>query len=262
MEKIKQRQRDYSNRIWELDALRGFLILLVVFDHLAWDLGWSGIDFQSKTGQWLARVSDLYLGGVLRTATHTAFVVLFVAISGVCCCLSRNNLRRGLRMGLFAVTLTVVTVVADSILPGDIAIYFGIIHCIAVCQILYGLLERIRCPKTVLFVLAVAALVVGAYYQEAPLGMDVTWQYPFVSNWLGHKESGDFWPLLPFLGWFLVGALLGKVIYKEGKSVVNVPYEPGLRWLQFAGRHSLAFYFGGQIVGFGLIFVLVTWCGF
>ena len=75
-------QPSKSNRIWELDALRGICILFVVFFHFLYDL-------QALTG---FRISDypaifwiMQYGGIL-----------FVLLSGLCATLGRRSFRRGL----------------------------------------------------------------------------------------------------------------------------------------------------------------------
>ena len=56
--------------------------------------------------------------------------------------------------------------------------------------------------------------------------------------------SADFFPLLPNVGWFLLGAVLGRVLYKEKKTLFpKVPAEAfPIRFLSWCGRQSLFIY--------------------
>ena len=73
-----------SNRIWELDALRGIMILCVVFIHLCFDLDYFlGLDVVTNP--------------VLQFAMdHCGFT--FVVLSGVCVTIGKRSFRRGLEI--------------------------------------------------------------------------------------------------------------------------------------------------------------------
>ena len=247
-----------DNRIWELDALRGFLILMVILDHLAWDVGWSGVHFATPAGIWLQRVSLEYLNSAIRAATHDGFVVLFVVLSGVCSNFSGSNFRRGLRLAAFALGVTVVSVAAEQILHArGAAIYFGILHCLAACQLIFAALERFRCPRGVTLLIGGVSLLIGAYFASEPISVSgFDWRYPFVYNTTFRTATGDFWPLLPYLGWFLIGAVIGGLVYRDRRSVADGRVRPALRWLEFMGRHSIWFYLGSQVIFLGLAYLL------
>ncbi len=252
-----------DNRIWEIDALRGFLILLVMFDHAMWDLGWSGIVCASAAGRWLQSAACRYLDSPLRMATHDGFVVVFVLLSGVCSNFARSNLKRGLRLAAFAVGLTAVSLALQYFTKSqDMAIYFGILHCLAVCQLIFAALERFKCPGAVILLLGAAGLILGYYFAYAPAHIDaIDWRYPFIYNNRWQYNCADFWPLFPFLGWFLTGSVIGGLIYRDRVSVADGRVRPACRWLEFIGRHSLYFYLGSQAVIYGLFYALTAWCG-
>ena len=63
-----------------------------------------------------------------------------------------------------------------------------------------------------------------------PLGL----RYPGFS-------SADYFPLAPHLGWFSLGIVLGRCLYREKKTrlpLIN-PQRPVLRFFCFCGRNSL-----------------------
>jgi uncharacterized membrane protein len=56
--------------------------------------------------------------------------------------------------------------------------------------------------------------------------------------------SSDYFPLLPHLGFFLLGAVLGKTLYAKKQSLlldVNAR-NPIIRFFRFCGKHSLWIY--------------------
>ena len=71
-------------------------------------------------------------------------------------------------------------------------------------------------------------------------------------------SSGDYFPLFPHLGWFLLGAAFGKTAYREKKSLLpNFPKESApVRFLCFCGRHSLLLYLAHQPLLYTLMVLL------
>jgi uncharacterized membrane protein len=70
--------------------------------------------------------------------------------------------------------------------------------------------------------------------------------------------SSDFFPLLPNLGYFLLGSVLGRTLYREKKTLLPRVNENNLiiRFFRFCGEHSLLIYMVHQPVlaaGVGLI---------
>ena len=65
--------------------------------------------------------------------------------------------------------------------------------------------------------------------------------------WLGllypSYSSADYFPLLPYLGFFLLGAVLGRLLYAKKKSLLP-QWETTwvFRALRWCGRHSLILY--------------------
>ena len=57
-------------------------------------------------------------------------------------------------------------------------------------------------------------------------------------------HSSDYFPLLPYLGWFLLGSILGRRLYprKQSRFPGTDPDKPLLRFLRFCGTHSLVIY--------------------
>ena len=230
-------------RIWELDALRGLCVLGMIAVHFLFDLtGFYGLlrwDFPPL----LVFLADW--GGVA-----------FFLISGVCATLGSRCVRRGLIVlgcGL-AVSAVTVAMYKLGIAYKSVIIYFGVLHCLGACMILWAVFRRL--PTAALAILAAAAVALGLWFQE--ITVESQWLF-----WLGLLYKGfttsDYFPLLPFLGFFLLGAVLGRILYKEKKSLlpgVNAAH-PIPRFLQWLGRWSLPIYMLHQPIITGLIYLIV-----
>ena len=66
--------------------------------------------------------------------------------------------------------------------------------------------------------------------------------------------SLDYYPLLPWSGFFLYGAALGQVLYKERRS--RLPQPSWLQPLTALGRHSLAVYLIHQPILLATLYIL------
>lgn len=231
-----------KNRIWELDAFRGLCIIGMVIVHLVYDLVdlYRIVDWDYP--QWFTFVKDW--GGLL-----------FLMLSGICVTLGSRSLRRGLIVLGCGMICTVVTcgMYYLGLTGKSIIIYFGILHCLGICMLLWPLLKK--CPVWLLAVLGVILTAAGFYV--ATLWVDTPWLIPFGILYRGFASS-DYFPLLPNLGYFLLGAALGRVIYAKKVSLfpkINT-HNMILRFLQFCGRHSLWIYLLHQPVLSGICFLL------
>ena len=272
-----------KRRVWEVDFLRGFLILFVVWDHFMWDVvyPYPG-NYQTGLFQWLFKLGQSYYSGTLRATVHDTFVSLFVFLSGVSCSFSRNNFRRGVKMVVFAFALTAATYALSAISGSNLTIHFNVIHVIAFSVLIWSGIEWIwaRCDKpwkknifgAVVTSVIVAVLVSGYVAKYAALIAEVSgnhslawttehefWYFLFDfsgSSGYAHFCGGDVLAFFPDFAWFLVGGFLGHALYRNKESLfpsVNPKY---LSPVTFCGRHSLWIYFGSQIVMYGLIYLL------
>jgi uncharacterized membrane protein len=230
-------------RIWEIDFLRGLAIILMVCYHLLFDLGeFVGI---KKFLGWSTNLST-----VAWVIAQFFFAGLFVVLSGTSSTLSRNNIRRGLR--LLAVSLLVSA--ATYIFDASSAVYFGILQCLAVSMLVYGAaFEKAHAAVCA----AAGAVVIGLNAALPALGKALAirsdWLLPFGLH--GPSFSAfDYFPLIPWFGIFLVGAALGKTLYASKRSLL--PWRLPRTFVNFAGRHSLLIYIVHQPLIMGLLYAL------
>lgn len=236
-------------RIWELDFLRGLCVLLMVFDHLCYDLAFVFRDIwfpppAEGTGffWWLCNFCrDVYWPSLLRAVVRPFVLAAFIGLCGTSCSFSRSNWKRGLKLLGVALLLSAVTWGLDAIRGGGpfFRISFGILHLLAVAILLYAALRRLgELPMLALGLLLTAA---GWYLQAHPFGSG-TLAGIVGTNYVDFY-SADYFPLLPWLGYFLLGAVLGGRLYRArvsrfprgGRAAFFRPF-------YFMGRHALLFY--------------------
>ena len=230
-----------KQRIWELDALRGLCILIMAAVHLTYDLvGLYGL-VHREMSPFFTFLMDW--GGVV-----------FVLISGVCATLGRNSLKRGFLVfgcGLLvsAVTMALTFVGFDY----DVIIYFGVLHCLGVCMVLWHFLKCL--PSPWLTILSIAAIIGGLWLRTQAFSFP--WLLP-LGFFPASFSTSDYFPLLPNLGFFLLGAVLGRKLYTRKKTLLPQVDEPNglVRFLCFCGRHSLLIYLLHQPVITGLLWLL------
>ena len=232
-----------KERIWELDALRGLCILGMLAVHFVYDL------------------VDLY--GLVNWEYPPAFTfvqrwggVLFLLISGISVTLGRHHVKRGLVVLGCGFVCTAVT--AGMYLLGfagkGMIIYFGVLHCLGVCMLLWQAVKKL--PVWVLAALGVLIAAVGLWVVD-PAVVEVVWLIPLGLKFPGFQSS-DYFPLLPYFGFFLLGAVLGKTIYRKKQTLLPTVREntPVIRFLRLCGKHSLWIYLLHQPVLSGVLYLV------
>ena len=232
-----------KQRIWELDVFRGICILGMLVVHFIYDL---------------VELFDLvnweYPDIFLFVAEYGG--ILFLLLSGICVTLGSRSARRGLIVFTCGMLCTAVTIgmVLLNFADWDMVIWFGILHCLGLCMLLWSLVKQL--PAAPLALLGILLAAVGnRLYRLTPV------DFPYLI-FLGICPPGyaspDFFPLLPNLGYFLLGAVLGKVLYR-GKATLFPKCNTGMplvRFLSGCGRYSLPIYLLHQPVFSGLCLLL------
>ena len=225
-------------RIWELDALRGFCIVCVIFVHFMFDLVYflgKQVDFPP-----------------LYTFIQQYGGAIFVVLSGCCATLGSRSFRRGVLVFGCGMLITLVTfgMYRMGMAASDVVVKFGVLHLLGVCMMLYPLLKKL--PTTALSVLAAAIVAIG--YAIQGMRFSVRWLFPLGFVYPGFTSS-DFFPLLPQLGWFLLGIVIGRTLYHEKRTLL-----PGtaqdfflFRFFQWCGRQSLWIYLLHQPLVYGVL---------
>lgn len=167
--------------------------------------------------------------------------VLFMVLSGVSSNLSKNNLKHGVSIFGYGMALTIVTHLLDFFVKTTLSINFGILHLLGIGLIIVHFIKNFN-------IIWLSILTVISYL------MPYAFKYINISgNWLfaigihnGSFYSSDYYPLFPYLAFVIFGLILGKVLYKDKKSLFKftLPDNP----ISFIGRNSLIFYICHQPV--------------
>lgn len=208
-----------KKRIYFFDELRGFAVLCMVFYHTFYILdSMFGYEWANKLFYFFMPVQPIFAGA-------------FIFICGVSCALSRSNLKRGLRIAAAAGIVTLFTAV---VMPAfgfiECEIYFGILHLLAVCILLFALAEKgLRKIPPVAGILLCAVLYPffsGVADGVLSYGELVSFELPeslYSHEWLAVFGlditgffSADYFPIFPGLFIFLGGAFSGIYFKKNG----------------------------------------------
>ena len=150
----------------------------------------------------------------------------------------------------------------------NITIMFGVLHCIALALIIISLLElglkNFKYNKYVYLVIGIIMMSFGIYFYYNYIFVsyeDENLFLLFIHILIGDKLAGsDCFPFLLYGGEIFIGVFLGKLLYKDRKSLFNFNYHNNV--ITFIGRHSLIFYITHQIIITGLFVIILLIMGF
>jgi len=241
-----------NKRIHLLDELRGLCVVLMVVFHGFYTVGFIfELEAATRLFAFFRPVEPLFAG-------------IFILLCGFSCRLSRSNLKRGLLLLTVAAGMSLVLYVVMR----DQMIWFGVLHCLAVCILLFAatkpLLDRVP-PLVGIVVCAVLFAVlwhfpfseggyigVGGWRWEWPAAWgDNAW---FLAFGIGNFRlyGSDYFPLFPWLFCFVAGTFLGQYRERLPAWCYTVHAKP----LAFLGRHSLVIYLAHQPIIYGVCYVL------
>ena len=244
-----------TDRFIELDVLRGFAIIFMIFLHVIWDLDYFGL---------VTLNTQIYQ---FQKIVPTMFFILL----GICLVISKNKkviqssynknkynkylFQRGLKVFGFGIIITIITMI---FIP-DRPIYFGVLHCIGFSIILsipflkFNYINMVFGP-IVIFI----GLLLNTVSFENPTVIHLA---------LGLHQGNiaqytiDYFPIFPWFGACLIGMVLGNLFYKNNERRFSIPdlskYKP-VSMFSWLGQHSLIIYLLHQpiIAGTMSVFIL------
>ncbi|MBQ3259416.1 MAG: DUF1624 domain-containing protein [Clostridia bacterium] len=245
-------------RISFLDELRGFAIVLMVFYHAFYLVGYT---FDVEVCRVLFRFFQ---------PAQPWFAALFVCLCGVSCHFSHNNAKRGAALLGIALLLSGVMwcAVFWRMLTPDHYIWFGVLHLLSACILLFALLRpTLKYIPAWLGLIVCMLLFVLTYHVPADSGgyfgirgvftlavplaaTDHPLLYAF--GLCPVTLSGDYFPLLPWAFCFFAGTFIGR--WKCPKWA----YRSRFPWLAAVGKHSLWVYLLHQPVLY-LLCEILAW---
>ncbi len=229
-----------KSRIWELDFIRGIAIIGVVIVHFLVDI-------------LLFTDYNLNLPPLFYFVKNYGSII-FIVLSGICVTLGRNNIKRGVIVFLAGIIITVVTLVMFK--NFDDAIVFGVLHFLGISMILSPLLKKL--PIYLLAILTILLLLTGYYFQN--ISVNTFWLIPLGLMPYGYNPM-DYFPLLPYIGYFTLGIITGKTVYKNKTTKFpKINYNNFIiKFFIFCGRKSLWIYLLHQPIEYLIVILLFPW---
>jgi uncharacterized membrane protein len=250
-------------RIWELDFLRGFAIIMMVFDHLMYDLGHLDNYFNNfrevdnSVFNWLNDLAELYWVSDLRFFGHFFFVSLFLIISGISYTFSKSNLSRSLKLLIVAVLISVVTGLIQYFTGMRMLIVFGVIHMYALSTFLTYIFRKIWNNEVFILTIGMSIILLGLVIKF--------WELHYIANIefadvfgivIGTKAYGaDYFGLVPYLGIIMVGTVIGNAFYKNKVTLLPQAKITDKNFFVKSGKYSLYIFLLHQPVLFALMFI-------
>ena len=259
---ISRKPGAFEKRIHEIDFVRGFLISLVLMDHLfcwlwQYNEGWAYSAMQA------GRPYEFYkaMGDAFRFYwySNARDIVRFIAlfgfcfVSGISTAFSRNNWIRAAQMIAFAFALAIGSNILDAFLREPLGldsmrIDFNIIAVLAWSTLFYCFIQNRSWKGLVAMLLG--TLLIAWYF--VPWLAEVNYEKnlniyapPFIEP---DAPQADWMPLFPFMCFFLMGALLSYFVYAPTRQSLIKHRGNWERPLCFMGRHSLLFYVCHQMI--------------
>lgn len=253
-----------KKRIWELDFLRGFAIIMMVFDHIMYDFKSFKMFFSNfnqvdnSVFNWLRELGILYWYSDLRFFGHFVFLSIFMLVSGVSFTFSKSNLSRGLKLSVVALLITLITFIVERTLSFDALIIFGIIHLYALSILITYVLRKIIKSEIVIMLIAFAIIGYGLSFEFWSI------RYMSIFNFsdlpeiiIGLKGYGaDYFGLVPYLGIILLGTVIGKQFYSYKTSLIPSVNISEKNIFMIAGRKSLIIFITHQIILIALVYLV------
>ena len=250
-----KKESAFAKRIHEIDLLRGFLMVLVIFDHLMWFVNYYIFHYQSGFLTW-------YWTSDLRFVVRQVVLMLFMFTCGISCHFSKNNKKRGLLLlaiSIFVFFATHIIQLTGLLGSRIILIDINILGVIAISILLYALCEKIS-SKGLWYIVGV--LMLFYFFTLVSERMDTSGEYyPFISilycpfNPIRAGYVGDYLPLFPYVIFLFLGVIFTRKFYAEKKSLVSKKgnWEKPICLL---GRHTLIVYVLHEIILTGLFMLI------
>jgi uncharacterized membrane protein len=235
--------KEGSSRIAAVDAARGAALVGMAVYHFSWDLAYFGL-----------AAPTFPVTPPMRLFSHVV-AGAFLALVGVSLVLAhhdtfhRTAFQR--RLAIICGAAALVTIASHVLAAGD-AIYFGILHCIALASLLAAplLQARLWAPFA-----AAALIFIAPFLFASP-----AFNQPAIV-WLGldtiPPDTFDWRPLAPWSAFVFLGLALTR-LYWRGLTESNLaqwrPTRFYSRALAWAGRHSLPIYLVHQPILFAILF--------
>lgn len=264
IERKKRRVEDSfyndNKRIWEIDFVRGFIIIGMLVDHFIGDF-WMicdplNISHSNSFFSTMYTISTAYWSHPARVAVRLVGVMLLLILSGISAKFAKKSWLRALEIlafgGLMSAVFVVVALVTNSFSANVI---IGAITCIGLCLLIYSLFKMLylkifKNENSFKWVaLGISILILVGWGFATYLNPDRRWPYNSENFWyiynnyincikvlytpddlkqnfgkmiIGFNYFGSDWlALFPYLGYMFLGGFIGETLYKDKKSFLR-----------------------------------------
>lgn len=225
-----------NHRIIEIDFIRGIAIILMIVFHLIVDLkDFYGYPFDYLHGFW-------YIEGKIS-------VFLFILICGVSSTLGQHNTLHGIQVFAWAMVLTGITYFYNK----QCYILFGILHFLGISLLSANRLNGFS--LLLLSLLSVGSIIIGTFFGQRFIDNPYLFPLGLVNN---SFISLDYYPLFPWYGVFVLGIIIGKLLYGGKKRLGFCQVSAANKLITKLGQHSLKIYLLHQPIFLILLYVIHT----
>lgn len=270
---ISRKPGAFEKRIHEIDFIRGFLIALVLMDHIFCFLGqynetWfyraqaAGLNSDFFKAVWKA--CDFYWCSDARHIVRFFALVGFTFVSGVSTAFSKNNWIRAGQMlaiaGILAVGSNIINPFVSPIIDNPTRIDFNVIAVLAWSTLFYCFFQKGGWRLVTIGVL-VTFLLSWIYY---PLFMQYVKEHSlsiYAPPLIEPDGQADWLQFFPFVFFFFAGALFAENFYLPLKQSLIKKRFNWERPLCFMGRHSLIIYGTHVFLIIGFLLLLDQFMG-
>lgn len=270
-------------RVWEIDFIRGFLIILMVFDHFCYDWGFLMSNFMGHSipyPEWFISLSSQaqdYWSADWRICIRFVVLALFFIISGISCNFSKNNLKRGIIILGLGILISAGSFILSAIIKEDFGILFGVLSTYGVSILLYWGIKKLfihlskdqKSWKYVSLCLGLVFVAIGlvfGFYRHVPYDSKITIEN-FIPIILGSRDYGADWlGLFPSIGYLFIGGFLGELLYTKTIRMKRYKFDTMANKItcpiNFCGRYCGFFYILHQPVLIIIIAIILFCNGF
>lgn len=233
-----------TKRLWELDALRGVAIILMVIYHLVYNLDLLfGIPLNATSGFWYYEGRFSAILFIMLVGAATSLIAKRYEKSDFW----KKQLKRSVKLIFWGIMITLATYLTY---PNQ-TIWFGILHFMAI-----GILITSLFAKRIWLHIILAPLFF--IFNDPMAAMDVNHYYGIM---LGFKpanfQSFDYYPLFPYLAWMMLGIAAGNLIYRKKGQILSFQPNKSLKILAWIGQKSLWIYLIHQPVLLGILWLFL-----
>ena len=236
-------------RILFLDILRGVAVLAMIVYHFFWDLGFFGyIDFS---------IATTGFGLICAQIIGSSFILISgfsLKLSSLSKKFQRKFFFRFIKLLALSCLISFVTIIFDK----NNFIFFGILHLLTFCSLMGFILIKAKNTYFIFFLLLITVLISVT---------NLKFELPIYMSWVGLNVTlpvtNDFYPVIPWILYFLIGLWLGNMLVpSEPSSWGWSSYQNELltngrsfKLIILSGRNSLLIYILHQPIFFSLFLI-------